>query len=335
VRYDVDKKSLKGGYILTGSATPKDDLTIHSGAGRYGRLRMSTMTLSEMGLSSGRASLGSLLDGKYNFKPVVGSLTLNALTSVLIKGGWPGLLKATVDDGMRLAVSYLETISTTDVSKADGVSRDPLKIMTLLRSLARNTTTYVSNETLRRDMSSEEEVSSSSATVTEYLTLLKRIFVLTELPAWEPALKSTVRLRSSPKRFLFEPSLTVAALGANQVGLLADLKLLGGIFEALVLHDLLVYADANDSKVYHYYDNADLEIDAIVEARDGRWGAMEIKLGNYNEELAANNLLRLKAKMTASGQKAPVFMAVVTGVGSILRLRDDGVLVVPIDHLGA
>jgi predicted AAA+ superfamily ATPase len=334
VRFEVDRIALKGGYILTGSATPDDTATIHSGAGRFGRLLMSTMSLYELGVSSGKASLKKLLAGTCPKITDIGNLSAENLADIVVRGGWPGLIGAGLDAAQYLTASYVNTIATIDLSGIDGVKRNPAKITALIKSLARNTATYVANETLRKDIAEYGDGLITTQTIAEYMSLLKRVFVLTELQAWEPALKSSARLRKSTKKFLADPSLSVAALGANSQSLLDDTKLLGNIFESLVLHDLLVYASANDAQVYHYRDNANLEVDAIVQKNDGTWGAIEIKLGYYHEDEAASNLLRLTKKLSEAGQKPPVFLAVITGIGSIFRQRDDGIWVIPIDHLG-
>jgi predicted AAA+ superfamily ATPase len=334
VRFEVDRQAIKGGFILTGSATPDDSATIHSGAGRIGRLPMSTMTLSELGVSSGKASLGSLLAGDAAQMSGAGNLSAEDVAKIISRGGWPGLIDAETDDVRYSTTGYIDAVAAIDLSRIDGIRRNPAKIIALMKSLARNAATYVSNETLRKDIAAYGDGTLTVQTIAEYLVLLRRVFVLTELPAWEPALKSNVRLRRATKKFLSDPSLSVAALGASHKSLLEDTKFLGNLFESLVLHDLLVYADANDAKVYHYHDGANLEVDAVIETRDGTWGAAEIKLGFYHESDAAENLLKLKKKLATSGQKPPAFLAVITGVGSMLKQREDGIWVIPIDHLG-
>jgi predicted AAA+ superfamily ATPase len=335
VRHDVDKTGSKGSYILTGSSAPDDSATIHSGTGRIGRLSMTTMTMQELGLSDGLISLDKLFNSSYKIPIKGGDLTLNDVATIVARGGWPAMIDTPTELVLEANRSYLNNIADVDLTKIDGVKRNPNKVNALLRSLARNVATYVSNETIRQDIGNYNDESLTVQLIGEYLNLLSRIFIFTELPSWYPALKSPVRLRQAPKRYLFEPSLTVAALGADPKSLAGDTKLLGNIFESLVLHDLQVYVDAMDAKLYQYHDNANLEADAIIEKRNGDWGAMEIKLGYYHEDDAANNLLRLRDKMVNAQQKPLEFLAIVIGVGGISKRRDDGVVVVPIDKLGA
>ena len=334
VKHDVDAKGKKGMYILTGSSTPRDDSTIHSGAGRIGRIKMSTMTLSELGISNGSASIGALLGSKASFKTAGSTLTLNDILSILCKGGWPELIKTNLDTSRTVVSEYINTITNEDVSRIDKVSRDPSKMRKLLQSLARNTASLVSKETLRKDIDSGDNIISPN-TLEDYLNVLRRIFIVEEIPAWYPALKSTVRLRTAPKRILSDPSLAVAALKASPASLMNDLKLTGNIFENLVLHDLLVYAQANNAKIFHYNDNTDLEIDAIIEGDDMKWGAFEIKLSQAKEEEGASSLKQLATKFDLEKQKKPEFLAVITGIGGILHQRADGVWVIPIEFLGA
>jgi predicted AAA+ superfamily ATPase len=335
VRYAVDHQPGKGQYILTGSSTPDDNATVHSGTGRIGNLKMSTMTLSELGISNGSISLNKLFNNSQKITPFGGGLSIDDIANIVTRGGWPGLLEIPdVDLAMEVIRSYIDNIANVDLSKIDGIKRNPLKIAALIRSLARNVATYVSNETIRQDIDANQDSSVTVQKISEYMNLLERIFVFCQLPSWSPALKSPIRLRQAPKRFLVDPSLTVAALGADPQSLLEDTKLLGGIFESLVLHDLLVYSDANDAKVFQYHDNTDLEIDAIVEKRNGQWAGIEIKLGYYGEDEAAANLLKLRSKMIDAKQKPPEFLAVIIGVGGICKKRSDGVFVVPIDCLG-
>jgi predicted AAA+ superfamily ATPase len=334
VRFAIDKQSLRGAYILTGSSTPNDRLIIHSGAGRIVRLRMSTMSLSELGVSKRKISLGEILtDDDITPEPSKSTLRLDKLIELVIRGGWPSMINDDIESVTQLANSYLDSISSVDISKVDSVKRDPNRVMALLRSLSRNVATLVTNDTLIRDISSIGSTNISANAITDYLNVLKRIFILEEIPAWDPALKSPVRLRRSPKRFLFDSSLSVAGLGASIDSLKHDLKLFGNLFESFVIHDLLVYAQANDAKVFHYNDNTGLEIDSIIERRNGDWTAIEIKLSNYYEDDAASNLLRLKQKMLDGGQKPPTNLVIITGIGGIMQRREDGVLVVPADYL--
>jgi predicted AAA+ superfamily ATPase len=334
VRYTVDKKSLKGAYILTGSSVPNDDAIIHSGTARLVKMKMSTMTLGELGESKNEVSFNEIISNdKLSIEIKKNSMKIDKLMELTIRGGWPSMINEPTNLVMKLADGYLDSVANSDVSRVDGVVRDPSKVKALLRSLARNVATTVSNDSLIKDIASTEASVSANA-MTDYIRILKRIFVLDEIPAWNPALKSPVRLRQAPKRFLFDSSLTVAGLGASVESLRNDIKLFGNIFESFALHELLVYARANDAQVFHYNDNSNLEVDAIIEKRNGDWTAIEIKLSNYYEDTAAENLLRLKKKMLDGGEKAPINLVIITGTGGALYRRDDGVLVVPIASLG-
>jgi len=335
VRYEVDRTGQTGQFILTGSSTPDDDRTIHSGTGRFGRLRLETMSLYERGVTKPGISLEKLFagtqiisDGEY-----AGRLSLPELIALTCKGGWPGLHEFDLNDAMEVIDSYLDDVAEIDISRIDNIKRDPDKIKALLRSLARNAATTVKYETISKDISEFSSVDVSRGTVREYIGLLKRLFLLRDIPAWEPALKSTVRLRTAPKRILADASLAISALSADVKSLEADPKLFGSLFENLVLHDLIVYADNIRAQVRHYQDNSGLEVDAIVEQRNGSWCGIEIKLGYHQENEAADSLLRLQKKLQADKQKPPVFLAVIIGVGGLAKKRDDGVLVIPIDYL--
>ena len=335
VRHRIDRTAQKGQFILTGSSTPDESRTIHSGAGRIGRIRLETMSLSELGISRPSISIGSLFDGSPGFGDgeFVGGISLPELTRILCKGGWPGLRAAPVEDAQAVIDSYLDDVAETDISRIDGTRRDSDKMKALLRSMSRNVASTVKYETIARDISGFSSIEISSKTAGDYISLLKRLFLVRDIQAWEPALKSTVRLRVAPKRILADVSLAVSALGANAASLEEDPKLVGSLFENLALHDLIVYADAHDAEVRHYQDNSGLEVDAIIEKRDGSWGAIEIKLGYYQEDEAAASLIRLKQKLAASGQKPPAFLAILVGVGAFSKKREDGIYVIPIDHL--
>jgi predicted AAA+ superfamily ATPase len=335
VRHEVDKTAQKGQFILTGSSTPDDHRTIHSGAGRIGRIRLETMSMSELGVSKPNISLRKLINGSQELEngKFIGNHSLTDLIGLICRGGWPGLIGMPLEDAGEVIGSYIDTMAELDLSRIDNVRRDPDKIKAMLRSLSRNVATNVKYETISKDVSEFSSVGISSKTVGEYMGLLKRLYILRDIPAWEPALKSTVRLRNTPKRILADASLAVSALGANTESLKVDPKLLGSLFENHVLHDLIIYAGSQNAEVRHYQDNSGLEVDAIIERRDGSWGGVEIKLGYHQEDEGAASLLRLKNKLLHDKQRRPAFLAVVIGIGAIAKKRDDGVLVIPVDHL--
>lgn len=332
VRFECDARMGEPGqFLLTGSATPRDeDQPMHSGVGRVSRLRMDTMTLFELGVSSGEVSLGSLLRGE----PVgtaLGSIDgVSNIADLLCRGGWPQAVGRTTEEAMRIAAAYVDGVCESDVSRVDGVRRDPAKVRSLLLSLARNESTLAGSKSIGRDI--DGDVSKNS--ISRYMDVLRRINVVDDIPAWHPALRSPVKLRQGAKRHLADPSLAVALIGADPESLSADPKTLGLLFESLVLHDLKVYATVSDAYVSHYHDGDDLEVDAIVHKRDGSWVAVEVKLGAPQVPGASENLNRLERKMVARGERPPVAKCIIVGYGMPSHVTDDDVLVAPIDTLG-
>lgn len=332
-RFQVDQSKSKGQYIFTGSATPADGSTMHSGAGRFGRVRLWTMSLTESGDSSAAVSLSRVLAGDEP-RPQSGAANASRLAELIVRGGWPDAVSLTPAQGQLLARGYLDTVARSDLSAIDGVRRDPVRASALLASLARNTATTVSDATLRRDIAQFGPTETSAVTLRDYLDVLSRLFVLESIPAWAPGSRSRARLRVAPKRMLTDPSLAAAALGLTSEALLADLPTMGFLFEALCLRDLLVYCGQSGADLRHYRDETGLEADAIVVRPDGSWAGVEIKLGANQVETAAGNLLALSRKLTASGERPPVALAVIVGVGGVAQRRDDGVCVIPVDLLG-
>lgn len=331
VRYECDRRGERGQFILTGSATPRDGRTpMHSGVGRISRLRMDTMTLFELGISKGAVSLGSLLSGKA-VETAIGSIGgVDDIADLLCRGGWPQAVGMATTEAMRIASAYVDGVCESDVSRTDGVRRDPMKVRALLASLARNESTLAGSKSIERDIGGD--VSKNS--VLRYMDALRRINIVDDIPAWHPALRSPVKLRQGVKRHLADPSLAVALIGADSESLSADPKTLGLLFESLVLHDLKVYAAANDAFVSHYHDGDDLEVDAVVHKRDGSWVAIEVKLGSPQVSEASENLNRLERKMVEHGERPPAAKCVIIGYGMPSHVTSDGVAVVPIDVLG-
>jgi predicted AAA+ superfamily ATPase len=332
VRFECDRRSGEPGqFILTGSATPRDaEQPMHSGVGRISRLRMDTMTLSELGVSSGAVSLGALLSGEP-IATATGSIDgVLGVADLLCRGGWPQAVGRTTDEAMRIAAAYVDGVCESDVSRTDGVRRDPSKVRALLESLARNESTLAGPRSIGRDVG--EDVSRNS--IARYMDALRRINVVDDIPAWHPALRSPVKLRQGAKRHLADPSLAVALVGGDPESLSSDPKTLGLLFESLALHDLKVYAAANDARLSHYHDGDDLEVDAIVHRRGGSWVAVEVKLGAPQVPEASESLIRLERKMVERGERPPTAKCVVIGYGMPAHVTPDGVLVVPIDTLG-
>lgn len=331
VRRAVDDRAGPGQFILTGSAVPPDDTTRHTGAGRVSRLRMRPMSLFEAGLSSGRISLGELLEGDLNSSLDPG-LTVADLADEVARGGWPGLRGRSVADALRAVRDYLAEIARVDVSRVDGTHRDPGRVARLLASLERNVATHAAATTLARDTGGAEGPLKDD-TVRDYLAALERLMVIEDQPAWAPHLRSAQRLRNAPKRHFVDPSLAVAALRATPERLLGDLKLFGFLFESLVVRDLRVYAQADDAEVFQYRDSGGLEVDAIVEAGDGRWMAFEVKLGHGQIDTAASNLLKFATRVDTARCGAPALLGVIVATGYGYR-REDSVAVIPVGALG-
>ncbi|MBW6520957.1 MAG: DUF4143 domain-containing protein [Desulfoarculaceae bacterium] len=326
IRRTVDERDAPGQFILTGSAAPADDITRHTGAGRLTRLRLRPMTLFELERSAGTVSLAELLNGGRPACPDPG-LNIPELTELIAVGGWPGHLRLTSQQALRANRDYLEEIRRVDISRVDGVRRDPDKVGRLLRSLARNAGTYASATGMAEDIGGI-----TVQTVLEYLASLERLMIVEDQPAWAPHLRSRSRLRSAAKRHFVDPSLAVAALRATPEGLLNDMNLLGFLFESLVVRDLRVYAQVVDAEVLQYRDNTGLEVDAVIQCADGRWGAFEIKLGTGMVEQGVASLLKFAARVDTDKCGPPSLLAVITGTG-YGYLRDDGVSVIPIAAL--
>ena len=331
VRRAIDRRGAPGQFILTGSAVPADDVARHTGAGRFVRLRMRPLTLYESGRSSGQISLRRLLDGEEQRAPRCETSIAN-VAELVCAGGWPVHVGKTLTGVLRVNRGYLDDIRRTDVSRASGKTRDPVKVGRLLRSLARNVATPVTLSKLVAEVG-EDDRPLKADTVAEYLDALERLMVVENLPAWSPHLRSRKSLRQTPIRHFVDPSLAVAALRATPARLTADLEFLGLLFESLVVRDLRVHAQAADAQVFHYREKDGLEVDAVVEAADGRWAAFEMKLGERWVDDGAKSLRRLARRLEGSDHGKPSALAVIvpTGHGYV---RPGEVGVVPIGALG-
>lgn len=333
VRYKVDQTSVRGQFILTGSATPNHKGILHSGAGRIGRLRMRPMTLYENGVSSGQVSLEALCQGKLS--PVMtGEVSLETLVDAIVRGGWPGSLGLSLAQAALLPLEYLHAIINDDVYRIDGIKRDTAKMRLLLRSLARNESTTATNRTLVRDIKAVDDADIDANTVASYLDIFRRLFLIDDQPPFAANIRSSVRLKQAEKRHLCDPSLACALLGATPASLIGDLETLGFLFEALCERDLRIYAESFGGQMYHYQDYKGQEVDAVIERPDGQWCAIEIKLGAGQIDAAAANLLKLRAQIADEPQgKPPVVCAVVCGMANAVYKRPDGVFVVPLTAL--
>jgi len=338
VRFDIDQDAEYGKYILTGSVLPPKNSYRHSGAGRIATIQMRPMTLFESLDSSGAISLKAIFENE-KFEPFMASIDLPRLIDITIRGGWPETLKRPITKAGSVAIEYINAIVKNELFREDQAKRDPAKLRKLLRSLARNNAQTANIKTLTMDtdgterrFQSEKEVLVSRDSVSDYLKDLKEIFIIEEIPQWNPEIRSKTILRQAPKRIFSDPSLAIAALGANRERLLKDLETFGFMFENLCLRDLAVYVGSYGGSLFHYHDNSELEVDAIVEMPGGKWGAFEIKLGEEQIETAAGALLRMKGKMVSAGAEPPACLAIITG-GGIARLRDDGIYTLPINAI--
>lgn len=334
VRFEVDKTKNKGQFILTGSSTPKSVGVLHSGTGRIDRIMMRPMSLYESGDSDGSVSLKMLFDNTLKTTKC-DAMSLSKLAYLVTRGGWPGALGMNEKQASDIARSYLKSILADDVTKIDGVKRDSKKVKALIKSLARNIATSVSNATLIKDIKEFDGDVIDPNTIASYLDILTRLFIIDNQQAYDMNYRSSTRVAKSPKRHFIDPSLAVAALEMSPSMLLKDLNFFGFIFESLVIRDLKIYAEANRGSVYHFrhHDTGD-EIDAVIEFDDGTWGAFEIKLGHNQVDKAAENLLKIKMNLDQLNNKqSPTVLCVICGLGEYAYKRPDGVFVVPIGCL--
>lgn len=333
IRIDVDKTGLKGQYILTGSSTPNRDGIAHSGAGRYGKIHLRTMSLYESGDSTGNISLEDLCNNKFKGK-ATGEVDLRNLARLIIRGGWPANLKYSAKDASEAIEEYINLIIDDDLYRLDGVNRDKHKVRLLLKSLARNESTTVSNMTLKKDINEKDHEDIDIDTLASYLNALDKLFLLDNDEPFSTNVRSSVRVKQSEKRHFADPSIACSLLNIREENkLINDLETFGFLFEAMVERDLKVYADSFNAKCYHYQDYQDKEIDSVIELKNGEWCAFEIKLGANQIEKAANDLLNLKKQIEDEDGKVPSVLCVICGLTNAAYQRPDGVYVVPITAL--
>ena len=333
VRYKVDQIPKKGQFILTGSATPNHKGILHSGAGRIARIRMRTMSLYESGDSSGDVSLEDLCNGKLTPK-MTGEVDLKNVIEFIIRGGWPASLGLPTESAALLPKEYLEAVLNDDIYRVDGVKRNTHKMRLLLRSLARNESTTVSNKTLKKDIKEIDDEDIDTATIADYLNILDRLFITDNQKPFSTKIRSSVRIKQSEKRHFCDPSLACALLNITPHMLLNDLETLGFLFESLCERDLKIYAESIDAHVYHYQDYKNREIDTIIELNDGRWCAIEIRLGANQIESAAENLKKIYQEMEKDPKSIlPSAMIIVCGLSNAAYQREDGIYVVPLTAL--
>lgn len=331
VRAEVDRRKEVGQFILTGSSVPADDVRRHSGAGRFARLTMRTMSLFESGESSGDMSLSALLAGD---RPTASppSFTARDIAELVVRGGWPLNIGKSVVASSRANVDYLKTIVEVDVPRIGGARRDPASALRLARALARNVAMEQRVKRLATEVAGEDE-GLARTTVYDHLEIFERLMVIEEQPPWAVHLRSRATLLRASRTHFVDPSLAVAALQAGTGRLIEDLNYLGLLFESLVVRDSRVYASPLDGTVYHYRDSDGLEVDVIIQTADGRWGAFEVKLGAAQVDAAAAKLVTFAAKVDTTKSGIPAVLGVITSSGYGYT-RPDGVVVVPIGSFG-
>lgn len=333
IKREVDERQKDAQFILTGSANPEESIQMHSGAGRFTMVDMRTMSWQELGLSSGKIRLSSLFEGQ-KIDIFDEAIDIEFIIEKLITGGFPTSLHKNMSQATDINRAYVELLAEVDMSRVSDVKRDPGKVRSLLRSLARNTATLVDITALESDIREKDNIGITRPTVYDYLDTLNRLMILEDQPAWNPHIRSSYSLRKSPKRHFTDACLAVAAIGADDKSLLNDLQFTGFLFESMVTHELRVYAQANDAKVYHYRDSSGLEVDCIVQKYNGEWCAFEIKLGTGQIEEAAISLKKFVSIIDVKKSKPPRSLNIITGTG-ISYTRQDGINVISVASLGA
>lgn len=334
IRFEVDHRGELGQFVLTGSAVPADTKEItHSGTGRFTWLTMRPMSLFESGESSGEVSLKTLFE-QPNEIDGESKLDIDRLAFLVCRGGWPQAVDMRDEIALDQAFDYYDAVVNSDINRADNVQKNPERVKRLMRSYARNQGSQVPNTVIAQDIAANDESSMDADTVASYLNALRKIFVVEDMPAWNPNLRSKTAIRSSDTRYYIDPSIAAAALGIGPQDLISDLKTFDFLFETLCVRDLRVFADALNGEVYHYRDKDGLECDAVVHLRNGTYGLVEIKLGGDKLiEEGSTNLKALSDRIDTDKMKKPSFLMVLTGTGDYAYRRPDGVYVVPIGCL--
>ena len=337
IKDDLDFDYQFGKYILTGSSTPADKTDVHhSGAGRIAPLLMRPMTLWESKESNGKVSLASLFEGGTDYPLDMNSeFTLEDVAFLLCRGGWPIAVQAPRDIALEITKNYYGGLFIFEDSENERFrNKKPEVLRMILRSYARNISTEAAVSTIISDIRQSNERSMDTKTYDDYMEALKDLYIIEDMEAWNPNIRSKTSIRSTPTRHFVDTSIACRSLGVNPLDLMNDLESFGLFFEDFAVRDLRVYADSLGGEVKHYRDNSGLECDAVVHLEDGRWGGIEIKLGGddlIND--GAESLKRLRDKIVQkSDEKAPSFLLVLTAVGAAYK-REDGVCVAPINML--
>ena len=335
VRFEVDHRKGMGQFILTGSAVPPDDDEIfHTGTGRFAWIKMRPMSLFESGESSGEISLKAMFDQPEQILAENKIDDIDKLAFLICRGGWPGAIDMEDEIALDQAFDYYDAVVNTDISRVDNVKRDSERAKRLMKSYARHQGTQTAYTVLRDDILASDAENLTEDTVYSYTNALRKIFVIEDMPAWNPNLRSKTAIRTSDTRYFTDPSIATASLGLGPNDLVKDLNTMGLFFETMCIRDLRVYAESIDGEVYHYRDKSGLECDAVIHLRNGSFGLIEIKLGgDHLIEEGAENLKKFSKKIDTSKMKAPAFMMVLTGTGKYAYRREDGVYVVPVGCL--
>jgi predicted AAA+ superfamily ATPase len=335
IRFEVDQRDAFNQFILTGSAVPADLSEVsHSGTGRITRMLMRPMSLAESGDSNGEISLKGLFDSKYKGESA-SEAGLEDIAYLICRGGWPKAVGYSKKIALQQAFDYYDGVVNSDVSRVDNKERNPERVKLLMRSYARNIGSQIKYEEIRKDIVGNDIDSFSIISLYDYINALKKIFVIEDVPAWNPNLRSKTAIRTTETRYFVDPSVATASMGLGPEDLLNDLNTMGLAFENLCIRDLRVYAQAIDGEIYHYRDKSGLECDAVVHLRNGKYGLVEVKLGGETLiEEAAKTLSALEKAIDTEKMKSPSFKMVLTAVGSYAYKRKDGIWVVPITCLG-
>ncbi|MDY4731031.1 MAG: DUF4143 domain-containing protein, partial [Prevotella sp.] len=334
IRSEVDRRGEPSQFILTGSSVlPEADETVHSGTGRFATIKMRPMSLYESGESTGTVSLKDLFEGK-SIEVQQNELDVEEIAFLTCRGGWPWATIISKKVALDQAFDYVDSVIQRDIQRVDKVKRSAERAKLLLRSYARNISQQVSYGTIKKDMLSNDASTLDEDTVADYIKALKKLFVIEDLAAWNPNIRSKAAIRTSDTRHFVDPSIGTAILGLGPKDLINDLKSFGFFFEDMVVRDLRVYAEALDGELYHYRDSSGLECDTVLHRRNGSYALMEVKLGGeQNIEDGAKSMLALAENIDTDKMPAPSFMAVIVGVGQYAYQRKDGVYVIPIGCL--
>lgn len=330
IRCDLNRTGDVGQYLLTGSARPNEDSVMHSGTGRFSKLLMRTMSLYESGESDGSVSLKDIFDGREVSS--TSNLDFDGILNAIMRGGWPGALKISGDNKYNIPKDYVKSLLTEEIKTVDGSQRNSIKMEAVLKSVSRNISTGVSKMNILRCAKSQFLCNISRPTLDDYLSTLEKLYILEYIPATNLNLRSKTPLRTSPKIEFVDPSIAVATLNLKKEDLINDLNYTGFLFENMCMRDLKIYADAINARLSYYRDKNDFEVDAIIELEDGKWGAIEIKLGGDEIPEAINNLNKLKNNVDVSKFGSPSFLMVLTG-GNYSYKTDDGIYIISIGNL--